>query len=147
MVKELATESGAPRSIEPAATPERPSRGVKGFLLGARRLHLVLIAILSLAVVVLGAWVMIERSRTTHDLARQRAALTERARAALVAQTHELLALSGRPLAWALRTQLLAGGRGDLESYMAEGVVTLTLCETCELPLIVSVMVYVPAAA
>lgn len=107
-------------TTEPRTRSPGLAARAKTYLLSAPRLHLVTIAVLAVAVLVLAVWGVVDRRRADTALARQRAALTAKARTALEQQTNELLALSTGPLAWAFRAEMIAGDTADLDAYMAK---------------------------
>ncbi|MEO9185164.1 MAG: hypothetical protein ABI467_16825 [Kofleriaceae bacterium] len=107
-------------AAKPPATPERSGGRVRSFLLGARRFHLVVIAVLIVVAVALQAWKMVVVHGLEDDLVAQRTALLAQSRHALETQTTDLLRLSATPLGWAIRSAMLTNASADIDAYMAK---------------------------
>lgn len=92
-----------------------PSRGrVASFLLGAPRFHLAVIVVLAIATLWFAIWRLVSVGSLEGKVRAERKA----ARAAMIAQSGELLQLSATPMAWAIRAELLANDVGDIDAYM-----------------------------
>lgn len=93
---------------------------VRTRLLGARRLHLVMIALLAVALAIVTVWAVVQRSFEEQRRERVRASTVEQAHRALEVQASELLLLSAQPLAWAFRAEMIAGNQRDIEAYLTK---------------------------
>jgi type II secretory pathway pseudopilin PulG len=132
-----------PRGPEGLRAAPRPGVGARarGWLVHSHRLHFIVMAVL----VVLLALALLGWALAGRQAAHQQRALEERnalaqaqmatsARQALEAQTRKLLLLSAQPLAWAMRAELLAGDRADVDAYVEQlvrdlGVVGVTVVD------------------
>ncbi|MEZ4369092.1 MAG: hypothetical protein R2939_22835 [Kofleriaceae bacterium] len=103
----------SPRASSP--TPEQRGR-VARYLLSAPRLHLAVIVLLALGVVTMVVWRMVSVGALEREVTQREA----RAQASLQAQAGELLMLSATPLAWVVRTELMADDLGDIDAYLAK---------------------------
>jgi hypothetical protein len=117
-----ATEHQAEPEHEPAA-PQLHSKQPWPARLGSYvrrspRLHLGAIVVLAILVIVVQLSKVVAVRGLEDDLSRQRAALIEQARAALDAQTVDLLRLSATPLGWAVHAAMLDNSVGDIDIYM-----------------------------
>lgn len=112
--------------VVPSATPSAAARsqtfGPGGRLLrwikGNPLLHAVVIVVLAIALVALAITHLVEIKRVKDGAAADRAALVERATAALDAKTSALLRLSALPLGWAIRDALLKDDYTSADTYL-----------------------------
>lgn len=106
-----------PDDTRPARGAARPphSGRLRTWFAGATRLHYVVIALLAALVVAAVAWRSIS-VRSTRDAAAKDLQVV---RAAAKAHGIQLLALTAQPLAWALRTELIANDATDVDAYLA----------------------------
>ena len=101
----------------PERGTERPAHGgrLRTWFAGATRLHYVFIALFAALAVAAFAWRSLSVARAHDEGARD----LQVVRAAAKAHGIQLLALTAQPLAWALRTELIANDATDVDAYLA----------------------------
>jgi hypothetical protein len=86
------------------------------YLLGA------VVVVLGLSVVAVYVWKAVAVRGLEERLAAERSALSSAQREALTVQARDLLRLTARPLAWAVRAEMLRGNLGQVDDYFREFV-------------------------
>lgn len=102
------------------AGPSRSSAAVRigEWVKTSGRLHLAVIAVVTLGAIVLAVWLAVTVRRASSSLESQRASLVKSGADAMSRQSAALLKLSALPLAWAMRAALLKDDFQTVDVYL-----------------------------